>query len=150
MVIPPDLSPDSYLVLGVAHCFYKAEGDIHEIKLIEPIPSASLETLLKGVPTSYEVAGAFRLGDVLPNGEAGIIPPSLSSYQAQLCSEFKERAIASARTYKSHPQAQKYIPLDTIFDKFNFSLDKKRILNAKRVVRDEDNIKQHAHTHKVL
>lgn len=150
MSIPNDLTPDSYLVLGIAHCFYKAEGEVLPIKLIEPIPSAALETLLKGIPTSYEVAGAFRLGDVLPYGEAGIIPPSLSTYQAELCSEFKERAIASARTYKSHPQAQEHIPLGTIFDKFNFSLDKKRILNAKRVVRDEDNIKQHGHTHKVL
>lgn len=62
MVIPPDLSPDSYLVLGVAHCFYKAEGDLQEIKLIEPIPSASLETLCKHVPTAYAVAGALPLG----------------------------------------------------------------------------------------
>jgi hypothetical protein len=150
MSIPNDLTPDSYLVLGVAHCFSKVEAEVIPIKLIEPIPSASLETLIKGVPTSYEVAGAFRLGDVLPDSGEGIIPPSLSSYQAQLCSEFRERAIASARTYKSHPQAQEHIPLGTIFDKFNFSLDKKRILNAKRVVRDEDNIKQHSHTHKVL
>lgn len=150
MVIPPDLSPDSYLVLGVAHCFYKAEGDLQEIKLIEPIPSASLETLCKHVPTAYAVAGAFTLGEVLQEQGEGVIPPSLRPYQAQLCSEFVERAIATARTYKSHPQAQQYIPLGTTFAKFNFSLEKKRILNVKRVIKDEDNIKQDPHTHRVL
>jgi hypothetical protein len=33
---------------------------------------------------------------------------------------------------------------------FNYSLDRKRVLNASKVVRTEDNVKQHSHTHQVL
>jgi hypothetical protein len=147
--IPDDLTPDSYLVLGVAHCFYKADGEVNAVKLIEPIPSASLETLMKQVPTSYEVACALTLGSVFTaNGVE--IPNLLGGYGAQLCIDFGERAIATARTYRAHPHLQDLIPLATIYRGFNFSLEKKRLLNAKRVIRDEDNVKQHSHTHKVL
>lgn len=148
-MIPADLCPDSYLVLGLAHCFYKADGAVHGVQIIEPIPSASLETLFKQVPTAYEIACAVHLGEVLsPEGEL-IVPPLFKDYTAQPCIDFWERSIACARTYVSHPQAQ-LIAYGTLHQQFNFSLEKKRILNAKRVVKDEDNVKQHGHTHKVL
>ena len=148
-MIPPDLSPSSYLVLGLAHCFYKADGAVHGVRIIEPIPSASLETLFKQVPTAYEVACAVQLGEVLNDQGELLVPVLLQAYEAQPCMDFAERAIACARTYATHPQAQ-LIPYGNLYQEFNFSLEKKRILNAKRIVKDEDNIKQHGHTHKVL
>ena len=39
---------------------------------------------------------------------------------------------------------------DLINEDFNFSTEKKRVLNQENIVSKEDNIKQHSHTHKVL
>jgi len=69
---------------------------------------------------------------------------------AQFCEDFNERAIAAVRTYKRRPEATQHLPPGTTKDDLNFSLERKRVLNAVNVVRTEDNVKQHSHTHKVL
>lgn len=144
----PDLDSDSYVVVGVAVCYLKDEEGVHEVTLLEPIPAAALGALLGGVATSYKQAFATRLGAVL-DGES---PQRLSTFpnNAQFCSDFAERAIAAARTYKRDSQAASAIPLDTSFVEFNHSTERKRLLNAVHVVRTEDNVKQHEYTHKVL
>jgi hypothetical protein len=144
----PDISTEDYLVIGLATCFIKAEGEIHEVKILEPIPSAALETLLKGIPTSYQQAWGTTLGKVL----SGTEPQRLAVFPsaAQFCDDFASRAIATTRTYKARPQAQTLIPLDTDYTQFNFSAERKRLLNSERIVKTEDNIKQHPHTHTVL
>jgi hypothetical protein len=63
---------------------------------------------------------------------------------------FAERVAAATRTYKSRPQAQAHIPLGVVKQDFNYSLERKRVLNTSRTVSTEDNVKQHSHTHKVL
>lgn len=144
----PDLSTDDYLVVGVATCFVKQDGEIYEIKVIEPIPSAALETLLKGIPTSYGVVYATTLGELLAS-ETPQKPVEFPE-EAEFCDNFIERAIAAARTYQTRKQAQSHIPLGTKRDDFNYSTERKRVLNQARVVRKEDDIKQHEYTHKVL
>lgn len=144
----PDLCTDDYLVLGLATCFVKAEGEVHEVQVLEPIPSAALEAILKGIPTSYQLAIGTTLGTVLvensPQIPAGFPPTT------QLCDEFVDRAVAAARTYKARPVAQSHIPQGTTRKDFNYSVDRKRVLNSQRIVRTEDNVKQHEYTHKVL
>lgn len=144
----PDVSTEDYLVIGLATCFIKEEGELYEVKILEPIPSAALETLLKGIPTSYQQAWGTTLGQVL----AGSEPQHLSVFplEAQFCDDFVNRAIAATRTYQARPQAQTLIPLDTNYTGFNFSAERKRLLNSERIVKTEDNIKQHPHTHTVL
>ena len=144
----PDVSADDYLVLGLATCFYKEDGEVHEVKIIEPIPSAALEAILKGIPTSYEVACATTLGEVFV-GET-IQKPASFPEEAQFGDEFAQRAVATVRTYKRRPEAQLHISLGTSRSDFKYSLERKRVLNAHRVVTKEDNVKQHSHTHKVL
>ena len=144
----PDLSADDYLVLGLATCFYKEDGEVHEVKIVEPIPSAALEALIKGIPTSYQIAYATHLGDVL--AEETLVLPSAFPEEAQFGDQFVERALAAARTYKRRQEAQSHIPVGTTYNDFKYSLERKRVLNASRVVTKEDNVKQHAHTHKVL
>jgi hypothetical protein len=61
----PDLKPSDYIILGVATCFIKADGEVLQVKVAEPIPSAALEAILKQVPTSYELAYATDLGQIL-------------------------------------------------------------------------------------
>lgn len=143
-----DVSVNDYCAFGLATCFIREDGEVHQVEVVEPIPSAALEAILKGIPTSYRFVCAKSIGEVL----AGDPPPIPAEFpdRAQLCDDFAERAIAAARTYKSRPEAQSHVPLDTVRDDFNYSLERKRVLNVTNVVRREDNIKQHSHTHKVL
>jgi hypothetical protein len=144
----PDLSADDYIVIGLATCFVKEDGEVHEVQIIEPIPSAALEAIIKGIPTSYQIAYATTIGAVLA-GETLQRPDELPE-SAQFSEEFGQRAIAAARTYKARPVAQSHIPQGTTRADFKFSTERKRVLNVQRVVTKEDNVKQHSHTHKVL
>lgn len=144
----PDLSTNDYLVVGLATCFVKEDGEVHEVQIIEPIPSAALEAIVKGIPTSYKMARATTLEDVI-DGDY-LVRPSGFPQSAQFCEEFGLRAVAAARTYKSREVAKSLIPLGTSRDDFKFSTERKRVLNMKRDVTKEDNVKQHAYTHQVL
>ncbi|WP_421657097.1 hypothetical protein [Leptothermofonsia sp. ETS-13] len=143
-----DLSAEDYLVLGLATCFIKEEGEVHEVKVAEPIPSAALEAIVKGVPTSYSLAIATTVGAVL-SGDTPQMPAEFPA-NTQFCDEFAYRAVAAARTYKARAVAQSLIPVGTTKTDFNYSTERKRVLNSQRIVRTEDNVKQHEYTHKVL
>ncbi|TAD79377.1 MAG: hypothetical protein EA001_04395 [Oscillatoriales cyanobacterium] len=145
----PDLHPDDYVVLGLATCFLKEEGEVQELELIEPIPSAALETIVQGIPTSYRTAIALPIATVLSQAEAAQLP-ELFPATAHWCVDWQQRAIAATRTYKSRPTAQQHVPLGGQRQDFNYSTERKRVLNANSVVRPEDNVKQHAYTHQVL
>ena len=144
----PDLSTDDYLVIGLATCFIKEDGEVSQVKVVEPIPSAALEAIVKGIPTSYQMACGTTLGKVL-SGEKPLLPQDFPS-EAQFSDDFAERAIAATRTYKIHPEVKSLIPLGSRRDDLNYSLERKRILNAENIVSSEDNVKQHEYTHKVL
>lgn len=148
-----DLAADDYCVLGLATCFVRDEGEIEQLTVLEPIPSAALEALLKGIPTSYQVACAKTLGEIFQD-ETVNIPKEFSAVAGNgdinICDRFAERVAAATRTYKSRPEAQEHIPFGVVKQDFNYSLERKRVLNTPRVVSTEDNVKQHSHTHKVL
>jgi hypothetical protein len=144
----PDLSAEDYVVIGLATCFVKEDGEVRELLIIEPIPSAALEAIAKGIPTSYKLASATTLGTVLAGDK--LQSPAGFPESAQFSDDFGQRAIAAARTYKSRTVAQSIIPLGTTREDFNYSTDRKRVLNMKRVVSKDDNVKQHAYTHQVL
>lgn len=145
-----DLSPEDYCVLGLATCFMRDEGEIEQLTILEPIPSAALEALIKGIPTSYQLACAKTLGEIFVDGRVNIPEDLPSESKIDLCDRFEERVAAAARTYKSRPEAKEHIPPGTVKQDFNYSLAKKRILNNIYTVSTEDNVKQHSHTHKVL
>ena len=145
-----DLSQEDYCVLGLATCFVREDGEIEQLKVLEPIPSAALEAILKGIPTSYELACAKTLGEIFSSDTVNIPPELNADQEIRLCDRFAERVAAATRTYKSRPEAKEHIPLGTVKQDFNYSLERKRVLNATNVVSNEDNVKQHSHTHKVL
>ncbi|MEB3225526.1 MAG: hypothetical protein VKJ86_06935 [Synechococcus sp.] len=142
------LHPTDYCVFGVAVCFVRDGSEVQRINIIEPIPSAALEALLKDIPTSYRLAQALTLGEII-QGDRLQIPATLGD-NIQIPDDFPERAAAAARTYQRHPEAQNHIPLGITYADFNHSTEKKRVLNQVNIVNAEDNVKQHAHTHKVL
>ena len=139
---------EHYVVLGLAHCFIKEDGDVHSVKVLEPIPSAALEALMKGIPTSYSLAYATQIGTILHADTPTI--PNVFPKDVQLCDDFVDRAIAAARTYHIRPEAQTHIPLNSTYEGFKTSLDRKRVLNSENIVKTEDNVKQHSYTHQVL
>ncbi|MCC0178819.1 hypothetical protein I4641_17765 [Waterburya agarophytonicola K14] len=145
-----DLDREDYCVLGLATCFVRDDGEMQEVRIIEPIPSAALEALIKGIPTSYQLACSTTLGEVLSSDEVQIPQALQSNEKIELCDRFAERLAAATRTYKSRPEAKELIPLGTSKQDFNYSLERKRVLNNSRVVSNDDNVKQHSHTHKVL
>lgn len=144
----PDLTLDDYLVLGLATCFIKEEGEIQAVKLVEPIPSAALEAILTGIPTSYQMVTATTFGSILSDN--GLQLSADFPTEAQFCDEFLTRSIAAARTYKANSRTKELIPLHTTRTDLNYSTERKRVLNTHRLVRTEDNVKQHEYTHKVL
>ncbi len=145
-----DLAADDYCVLGIATCFVRDEGEIEQLTVLEPIPSAALEALLKGIPTSYQSACAKTLGEIFQDETVKIPSELQADGEINICDRFAERVAAATRTYKSRPQAQEHIPLGVVKKDFNYSLERKRVLNTSRTVSTEDNVKQHSHTHKVL
>lgn len=144
----PDLAADDYVVIGLATCFIKEDGEVHQVEILEPIPSAALEALLKGIPTSYKFASATHVGAVV-NSEQPTFPAGFPE-SAQFADEFVSRVFAAARTYKRKESAQALIPMGTTYTNLQYSVERKRVLNASRAVTKEDNVKQHSHTHKVL
>jgi hypothetical protein len=143
-----DVPVDSYIVLGLATCFIKEDGKLQSIKIVEPIPSAAFEALCKGIETSYELAIATTLETAFVQGQ-GQVPASFPA-DVQLCEAFEERLMASARSYRSCASLQSLLPLGQSKTDFNFSVERKRMLNVEREIRTEDNVKQHAYTHQVL
>jgi hypothetical protein len=153
--LAPDVSADDYLLIGLATCFVKEDGQIDQLAIIEPIPSAAFGALLGGVPTSYTWAIATTLGQVLTESEDGFTAKRLAELpeEAQFCQEFVLRSLSAARTYKrERNRAALADPLEvgTVYKEFNHSTERKRVLNGHRAVTTEDNVKQHAHTHQLL
>lgn len=144
----PDLSTDSYLVVGIATCYIRADGETREVTILEPVPSAYLESVLSQVPTSYQQIQSVTLGQVVDDGD----PKRLSGLSAdvQLGENFVDRAIAAARTYQARPATAALLPIGSTYTELNYSTQKKRVLNLSNVVTADDNVKQHAHTHTVL
>ncbi|MEO0949567.1 MAG: hypothetical protein AAFY11_15765 [Cyanobacteria bacterium J06641_5] len=145
----PDLATEDYCAFGVATCFLKADGEVSQVEIVEPIPSAALEAILKGVPTSYRCLYGKTLGDVFTEEVEARKPAGLAD-GVQLCDDFANRAIAAARTYKRKPEATELVPVGQEHRETNYSLERKRVLNNSRAVSAEDNVKQHAYTHQVL
>jgi hypothetical protein len=143
-----DLVAQDYLIVGLAACFIKDDGEVHPVQIVEPIPSAALEAIIKGVPTSYEVVLATTIGAVVA-GDTLQLPDGFPA-GAQFCDDFAYRATAAARTYKVRPEAQLHVPAGTTKQDLNFSTERKRVLNSPRIIRTEDNVKQHAYTHQTL
>lgn len=146
--IPADLAPQSYVLMGVATCYMRQEGETLALEIIEPIPSAYLETLVQGTPTAYRQIWGSTLEAALAFDPASLVLDN--GAKAQPCADFEQRVVAAARTYLSRPQAAATIPVGTRRQDLNYSTAHKRILNPKNRVSRADNVKQHKYTHEVL
>ncbi len=139
------LPDDSYLVVGLATCYLRHEGETVELQVLEPIPSAYLQSVLQGVPTSYSAICGTTIAQAL-----ALDLPEIAADPAQPCADFEERVQAAARTFQSRPEAVNLVPVGTLRRDLNYSTEKKRVLNSQRKISKNDNVKQHKYTHEVL
>ncbi|MEO0802457.1 MAG: hypothetical protein AAFY57_09305 [Cyanobacteria bacterium J06642_2] len=145
-----------YVVLGVATCFRRGEdGRLQEIRVAEPIPAAELDCLFQGVrSTSYDLVYATTYAEIVRDGEptlpADIVPAGVFP-----CSNFTRRVQAAVRTFRAKPEF-KHVPLhqtcttDSGSFTLNYNPEPKRVLDVIYEPSEDDNVKQHAHTHAVL
>ncbi|MGF1522364.1 MAG: hypothetical protein ACFBSF_08610 [Leptolyngbyaceae cyanobacterium] len=142
-----ELATDDYVAVGVAACYQLEEGELQPVQVLEPIPSAYLETVFQGIPTAYQCIKGITVGQALAESSAAAIS---GIPETRFCQNFSDRLAAAARTYKSRPTAQAFVALGKTRTDINHSTAKKRILNKANIVTAEDNVRQHEHTHKVL
>ena len=142
----PELSASDYIAVGVATCFRRVDDELESIKVLEPIPSAYLESLFQGIPTAYDVVMAMTLADLQQDD----FREKANLADVCLCENYRDRIIAAARTYQGRPEAQSLVAIGTQRTDLNYSTEKKRVLNFKNIVKAEDNVRQHAYTHKKL
>ncbi|MDJ0708716.1 MAG: hypothetical protein QNJ46_36095, partial [Leptolyngbyaceae cyanobacterium MO_188.B28] len=105
----PDISADDYLIVGFATCYVKDDGEVKEVTIAEPIPSAYLEAIFKGVPTSYKSLHATTVGAVVNQDQPQMLEGADS--QAQFGEDFVTRVFSASRTYQSRPTAKEFIPV---------------------------------------
>jgi len=144
-----------YVVIGIALCHQKnAEGKTDLVHVAEPIPATALEAMAKGIRTSFEKIYATTWTRLFPDG-ALAFPIDVLDDEACLCHDFEGRTRAAMRTYQAKPELR-VLPLGATSTpqagpfRLNYDPGFRRVLGGERVVRDSDNVRQHAHTHQVL
>lgn len=101
-----------------------------------PPPPRSLETIELGIETSYKQVMAIRardyfLGDLQdPEGvnAANLVALGDGFPNPTLCENIVERSMAASRTFRRREEA-KMLGFNEMSDEYNFSTDRKRILN---------------------
>ena len=135
------MSQLNFVALGLANCVIRdSENQLQEIQVIEPIPSASLATLVQGIATSYCLVKGFRIDELLDNTQEVIFPTDFPE-KAALAQDFKERLLAAARTYQNCDAESLPIQIGQELS-LNNPLPQRRVLNQQSIVTDSDNIKQ--------
>jgi len=134
---------DSYLTVGLAHCFSKGDdGKLTDRFVIEPISANQIEAMANGAKTCFKQAFGTTLQDALTLDKSQL-PPDFAT--ASYCDNFAARADACARTWL-RPHALDnlldIVPLGQMKTGYNFSIEEKRVLNVENIVTDDDNIKQ--------
>ncbi|DBB17199.1 TPA: hypothetical protein ACH3X3_014262 [Trebouxia sp. C0006] len=136
-------APDSYLTLGLAHCFEKKDdGKLQDKFVIEPITANSLECMAAGAKTCFKHVTSLRFEEAMTK-DRSTLPDTFA--EGLFCKDFDFRCGASARTWqRSHAQDNllDIVPLGQNKSNFNYNLDEKRVLNFENVVDDSDNVKQ--------
>jgi hypothetical protein len=144
-----------YVVVGVAVCYQKnAEGKTDPVRVVEPIPSTALEAMSRGIRTSFEKIYAAAFAELVRDGRPAI-PTDILGDNIYICHDFVGRTEAAARTYRAKPHLR-LVPVGGVCTceagvfRLKYDPGFRRVLGGERQVSDSDNVKQHAHTHRVL
>merc|ERR1712072_764925 len=144
------LLDEDYVAVGLACCFARNdENKLSEAWILEPLTAGTLETIEKGIETSYKQTLALRARDFFEgdlNDPSGVNVENLEALSdgfpdVTLCSNIIERSMAASRTFRRREEA-KLLDFNEMSDEYNFSTDRKRILNQIVEVNFDDNVKQ--------
>jgi len=143
------LKEEDYVAYGLSCCYELSEGNkLDETYVAEPLTAGTLECIEGGAETSYKRVLGLTCGQIFtgdckdPTGiNMGAIQILDDGEGMRLCGDAVEKTIAAARTFKRRIEAQS-IAVGEIAEDFNFSTEKKRILNEVYTPSEDDNIKQ--------
>lgn len=155
--LPIGIENSDYIAFGLAQCYTMNDGKLEPYWVMEPLTGATLECITgqqhvgaeKKIETSYKRAMALTAGQVLIGGvekPTGInveaLAPLLKGEEGHLCEDALQRTLAAGRTLKRRVESQ-VLAMGEVREGFNFRPEaNKRVLNAQRVVNDDDNVKQ--------
>jgi len=137
---------DSYVVLGLAHCFEQVQGKLTDVYVLEPVSASTVEVIENGAQTSYEAFVGTTVGEILAQ-DANAFPAELlcGKSDVRFGERLEFRTGCAARTWmREHASevVKKLAPVGQVRTGFNTSTEHKRILNFVHEVKDSDNIKQ--------
>eukprot|EP00929_Paragymnodinium_shiwhaense_P017033 TRINITY_DN1258_c0_g3_i1.p1 TRINITY_DN1258_c0_g3~~TRINITY_DN1258_c0_g3_i1.p1 ORF type:complete len:306 (+),score=86.81 TRINITY_DN1258_c0_g3_i1:130-1047(+) len=138
---------DSFVALGLAHCFEQVEqGKLKDVYVLEPIAASTVEVINNGAQTSYETFIGTTVGEVLSQDTSAFPKELLDGHdEVQWGDNLEFRTGCAARTWmRDHAKdvVMKLVPKGEVKGDFNTSTEHKRILNFVNEVKDSDNIKQ--------
>mmetsp|Transcript_62141 Transcript_62141/g.115296 ORF Transcript_62141/g.115296 Transcript_62141/m.115296 type:complete len:248 (-) Transcript_62141:153-896(-) len=141
---------DSFVVLGLAHCFKREEASnkLKDVYVLEPVSASTVEVVNNGAETSYESFIGTTVKDVLSEDVSSLPEELLCGHEASevlFAEDLEFRTGCAARTWKrDHAKdvVMKLVPAGEVQSEFNKSTRNKRILNFVNEVKDSDNIKQ--------
>jgi len=137
---------DSFIVLGLAHCFEQGEGGkLKGVFVLEPVSASTVEVVDNGAATSYETFIGTTVGEVLKQDATAFPAELLCGREVQWADDLKFRTGCAARTWmRDHARdvVRLMVPMNEVRTGFSTSTEHKRILNFVNEVKDSDNIKQ--------
>lgn len=136
---------DSFVVLGLAHCFEQVDGKLKDCWVLEPISASTVEVIENGAQTSYETFVGTTVADVLKQDTSVFPTELLCGNDVRFADNLEFRTGCAARTWmRDHARnvVRKMAPDGVVRTDFNTSTADKRILNFVNEVKDSDNIKQ--------
>lgn len=136
---------DSFIVIGLAHCFEGAEGKLIDKWVLEPVTASTVEVVENGASTSYEAFLGTTVGQLLAKDISSLPTELFCGHTATFADDLEFRTGCAARTWmRDHARdiVRKLVPVGVVKSGFNTSTEHKRILNFVHEVKDSDNIKQ--------
>ncbi|CAE8709070.1 unnamed protein product [Polarella glacialis] len=137
---------DSFIVLGLAHCFEQTEGSkLQDVWVLEPVSAATVEVVDNQASTSYEAFIGTTMAKALSQDVSNFPQELLCGHKATWGDNFEFRAGCAARTWmRDHARdvVRLLVPIGEVKTGFNCCVEHKRILNFVHEVKDSDNVKQ--------
>mmetsp|Transcript_52599 Transcript_52599/g.125622 ORF Transcript_52599/g.125622 Transcript_52599/m.125622 type:complete len:257 (-) Transcript_52599:45-815(-) len=141
---------DSFVVLGLAHCFEQGEkgNQLNDVYVLEPVSASTVEVINNGAETSYESFLGTNVQTVLSEDVDSLPTDLLCGHelsQVRFAENLEFRTGCAARTWKrdhARDVVMKLVPEGEVQTDFNTNTRNKRILNFVNEVKDSDNIKQ--------
>lgn len=140
------LPADTFVVIGLAHCFEQVDGKLQDVWIMEPVSASTVEVVGNGAATSYEAFLGTTVGTIVAADDS-VLPADFKCGRdgVRWGENLEFRSGCAARTWmRDHARdvVRLLVPVGEVKTGFNTSVEHKRILNFVNEVKDSDNVKQ--------